>query len=89
MPYSSTHLFGSMLMAQMFSATGTISWTIGAVPNIVERRSFAWHMAMRTRFPFAARARASAAHTVVFPTPPLPVTMRKRREASGVIRHAQ
>jgi hypothetical protein len=42
-------------------------------------------MAMSTRFPREARAMAIAAETVVLPTPPLPVTKRKRREPSSPI----
>src|SRR5688572_9439029 len=36
--------------------------------------------------PSAARARASAAATVVFPVPPLPVTTCRRTEGSGLTR---
>src|SRR5580693_3266638 len=71
-----------MFTAQTFSATFAMLGPIGPTPSIVLRRSFALHIATRTRLPCAESASASAAHTVVFPTPPFPVTMTKRLSAS-------
>ena len=70
-----------MLTAKTLGAHSMTSWPMGRVPRIALRRSFALHMATSTRFPREAMASASAPHTVVLPTPPLPVTKRKRRVA--------
>jgi hypothetical protein len=74
-----------MFTAQMFGPARTTWLPIRSEPSIADRRSLALHMATRTRFPRAASASASAAHTVVFPTPPLPVTMRNRLSSSAAM----
>src|SRR4051812_14622196 len=63
----------------MFLPSGAISFVSGGVPSMAERRSLDCGMATRTRLPWAASAIARAAQNVVLPTPPLPVTKRKRR----------
>ena len=71
-----------MFTAQTLSTTATTSEPMGGTPIMTLSRSLALHIAMRTRLPFDASASASAAQTVVFPTPPLPVTRTKRLSAS-------
>src|ERR1700690_664793 len=78
-----------MLTAQMLCATAAMRGPIGGAPRRELRRSFALHMATRTRLPLAASASASAAHTVVLPTPPLPVTRTNRLSASVDIAGAE
>src|SRR4051812_13519584 len=62
----------------MLLPTRAISEVSGGVPRRAESRSFPCGIATRTRSPCAASARARAAQNVVLPTPPLPVTKRKR-----------
>src|SRR5262245_53525889 len=71
-----------MLTAQMPGATAMMSGPTASEANIELMRSLALHIAMSTRLPRAASARASAAETVVLPTPPLPVTKMKRRSSA-------
>ncbi len=84
-PYSSSAREGSRFTAKMPGATGAMSAPMGAVPKSVEKRSFALHAQQRTRLPRAAYPSASAAVTVVFPTPPLPVTKTKRVFSIGEV----
>jgi hypothetical protein len=50
---------------------------------MADKRSWTPQVAANTRFPRDAKAIAIAAVTLVFPTPPLPVTKSKRREDHG------
>ena len=48
-------------------------------------RSLGSETAIKTRLPRAASATASAAVSVVFPVPPLPVTNKNRRWSRGTV----
>src|SRR6266545_5002721 len=54
----------------------------GGAPSSGATRSCAFTSQTRTRFPWRAATSASAAEMVLFPTPPLPVTTRRRRSRS-------
>src|SRR5215204_3201977 len=71
---------GSMLIAHRFSASSTsCSRCTPSRANARETRSCSATSQTIVRRPASAAARPSAAATVVFPTPPLPVTYRRRR----------
>ena len=88
--YSCRALLGVMFTAHSPSSTGTTSSGSGRVsPNSRARRSADSICASSTRLPADWAARASAAATVVRPTPPLPATIRKRRSSTGVPANAR
>ena len=64
---------GSLSFGAGFS---TEAGPIGSVSRRRLRRSLALHIATSTRLPRRAAASASAALTVVLPTPPLPMTSK-------------
>src|SRR6478609_10179638 len=84
-PYSRKATSDTSCTPQILGASWLISEPSGTAPSKVESRSFAPQTVTNTRRPRAESERASAAVTVVLPTPPLPVMNRKRRGAKAGI----
>src|SRR6188768_3823136 len=84
-PYSRSATSETSCTPQMFGASWLIAEPSGGAPSKVDSRSLAPQAVTSTRRPRAESERASAAVTVVLPTPPLPVMNRKRRGAKAGI----
>src|SRR5512136_87478 len=80
-PYSSSACWGVTSTVEIPATAWRISGPAGGAPSRGATRSCAFTSATSTRFPRRAASSASAAETVDFPTPPLPVTMRRRRSS--------
>jgi hypothetical protein len=81
--YSSSAAAGSMFTDHRFSAIEVTRGPEGARPKRPGMRSWVFSSHTSVRRPAAAEAAANRAVTVDLPTPPLPVTSRKRRSINA------
>src|SRR5689334_3724953 len=82
-PYSRIASRGATFTVKRFGRTSRVSGPEGGAPSIGATRSCAFTSQTSTRFPAREASSARAAETVLLPTPPFPVTTRRRRSRSS------